>query len=292
MTARYLNVGCGSRFNRSWTNIDIQPSDADVQACNLLNGLPFENGSFDAVYHSHVLEHIKRSDVDHFLSECFRVLKPNGVLRVVVPDLENIARLYLQSINEMDEGNTEWESMHEWMILEMYDQVARDASGGEMKKFILKSNAKIQAFIKSRWGIEAEMLLNPIKKQNDKTLKNKTRTIKQESLRRPAHRMRNSIGRLNIKKWLARLLLGGEYERYQQDKLIVDFQNSGELHKWMYDRYSLKRLLLNAGFENFRVMEAWESNIENWKQQKLDLDESGNVFKPDSIFVEATRPLA
>ncbi len=54
-------------------------------------GIPFPDRSFDVVYHSHVLEHLSKSEASKFLKECSRVLRPQGVLRVVVPDLEEIA---------------------------------------------------------------------------------------------------------------------------------------------------------------------------------------------------------
>ncbi|MEM9703666.1 MAG: class I SAM-dependent methyltransferase, partial [Planctomycetota bacterium] len=58
-----------------------------VLAHDLRDPLPFEDGAYDFVYHSHVLEHFRPADVPAFLSECRRVLRPGGVLRVVVPDL-------------------------------------------------------------------------------------------------------------------------------------------------------------------------------------------------------------
>jgi predicted SAM-dependent methyltransferase len=291
MSARYLNVGCGSRFNRSWINVDIQPSDKDVKACNILNGLPFDEGHFDAVYNSHVIEHISKPDVVYFLAECFRVLKPDGVLRVVVPDLEQIASLYLQSLKDMDEGNSESESIHEWMVLEMYDQVVRDKSGGEMKHFLAESNDKTQAFIKERWGSEADMLFDAIKKASEPTDKHVTRRKKQKIYDRFITRMNGLSSKIDVKGLILKLLLGSEYETYKNNKVKIDFQKSGELHKWMYDRYSLKKLLLCAGFNDFRVMNAWESSIPDWNQQYLDVDENGRIYKPDSLFVEVKKPV-
>lgn len=288
MGAKYLNIGCGSRFNRSWTNVDMHPYDKDVQPCNILHGLPFNNECFDVVYHSHVLEHIRKSDVDKFLAECFRVLKPNGVLRVVIPDLEQIARLYIKSLNEMDKGNKDWGSNHEWMILELYDQVIRDVPGGEIKKYISASDEKTQTFIKERWGAEAERLIENIKKSNVKSLTKETVNFEQGILGKMSSRLRNNFS--NCKKCIAKLCLGQEYERYQNDKLKIEFLNSGELHKWMYDRYSLKKLLLDAGFYDFVVMDASTSNIPDWIHQGLDVDNKGNAYKPDSIFAEVKKP--
>jgi len=56
--------------------------------------LPWPDGSFRAVYTSHLLEHLYFETARTLLRECRRVLKPGGVLRVVVPDLEDIVRAY------------------------------------------------------------------------------------------------------------------------------------------------------------------------------------------------------
>jgi SAM-dependent methyltransferase len=55
---------------------------------DLARGIPFPDQSIDAVYHSHTLEHLDRATAKRFLSEVLRVLKPGGIHRIVVPDLE------------------------------------------------------------------------------------------------------------------------------------------------------------------------------------------------------------
>lgn len=58
--------------------------------------LPFEDNTFRLVYASHVLEHVPWFRTGFALSEAFRVLKPNGVLQVWVPDFEIIVQGYLK----------------------------------------------------------------------------------------------------------------------------------------------------------------------------------------------------
>src|SRR5690606_18378616 len=72
---------------------------------DLSKGIPYEDNSVDAVYHSHTLEHIDRNLDDPangpgllFTKECRRVLKPGGVLRIVVPDLERRCLAYVESL--------------------------------------------------------------------------------------------------------------------------------------------------------------------------------------------------
>src|SRR5207302_1827164 len=99
---------------------------------DVTSSLPFDDCHFDAVYHAHLLEHLPRERVPSFLGECFRVLKPGGVLRVVVPDLEQIARLYLESLEAAWDGDRDASQRYRWAMLEMYDQMVRERPGGAM----------------------------------------------------------------------------------------------------------------------------------------------------------------
>src|SRR5688572_15157705 len=54
----------------------------ELRRHDLRKGIPFEDGSVDAVYHSHMLEHIDRVAVPGFLGEVRRVLRPGGVHRI------------------------------------------------------------------------------------------------------------------------------------------------------------------------------------------------------------------
>jgi predicted SAM-dependent methyltransferase len=59
-------------------------------------GLPFRDNSVHGVYSSHLLEHLSVQDVRRLLTECYRVLKPGGALRLVVPSLEYAIQAYIQ----------------------------------------------------------------------------------------------------------------------------------------------------------------------------------------------------
>lgn len=117
-----LNLGCGTKTSPRTTNIDwsiharlrcnpigrrLAPlllnderralflSMDDVLVHDLKKGIPVPAASVDAVYHSHVLEHIDRDAVAGFFADIWRALKPGGVHRIVVPDLERHAHEYL-----------------------------------------------------------------------------------------------------------------------------------------------------------------------------------------------------
>ena len=93
------NLGCGSQICPDWINIDLVRTGPGVVAHDLSTGIPLPDASCEVVYHSHVLEHLRRPDARFFMRECFRVLKPGGILRVAVPDLEQICRQYLLALD-------------------------------------------------------------------------------------------------------------------------------------------------------------------------------------------------
>lgn len=96
----YLNLGCCNRYCLGWTNVDCVSHSSAVISHDLSKGIPFKDASFQVVYHSHLLEHFSKNCGQGLLLECFRVLKPGGIIRVAVPDLERIVREYLNAFED------------------------------------------------------------------------------------------------------------------------------------------------------------------------------------------------
>lgn len=94
-----LQIGCGKVYlprENGWTNLDIFSSvNADVYAD--MAALPFDPGTFDLIYASHVLEHSHRSTVLAILSHWRHLLKPGGILRLAVPNFAAIVDRYQQT---------------------------------------------------------------------------------------------------------------------------------------------------------------------------------------------------
>jgi predicted SAM-dependent methyltransferase len=135
---RLLNLGCGNNFHKDWINIDFNKTDECVITHNLFEGMPCPDLFFDVLYHSHVLEDFNKEESKSFICECFRVLKADGIRRIAVPDLETIAKEYLSNLNRAVNHKNNAEFNYEWVILEMYDQTVRKASGGEMAKYFYR----------------------------------------------------------------------------------------------------------------------------------------------------------
>jgi SAM-dependent methyltransferase len=279
-----LNLGCGRRYNPDWTNVDFSSTGEGVIAHNLNQNIPFPDESFDIVYHSHLLEHFSKTNAEFFLQECYRVLCPQGVLRIAVPDLEQIARTYLTALEKASAGSKEWHYNYEWILLEMYDQTVRNQPGGGMAAYLSRNNLPNKEFIMKRLGSKANKLIETArhryqKSQVKEARENLPKRIAKQLyyvLRYPHYRRES----------LLTLLLGSEYEALQ----IGRFRQSGEVHQWMYDRYSLSVLLNKIGLENVKQCSATDSYIPNWESWNLDTEPDGSIYKPDSLYMEGIKP--
>jgi predicted SAM-dependent methyltransferase len=89
-----VNLGCGYRPMKGWVNVDRARGPEVQVVWNLTEGLPFPKSSCSAVFSEHFIEHISKEDAARFLSECYRVLKTGGVLRISTPDAEQFLRSY------------------------------------------------------------------------------------------------------------------------------------------------------------------------------------------------------
>lgn len=88
---------------------------------------------FDVIYHSQVLEHFTKDQAEFFIKECYRILKPKGIIRIVVPDLENIISEYTRLLNENLKSPSDLSiANYEWIMKELFDQTIRNGSGGKM----------------------------------------------------------------------------------------------------------------------------------------------------------------
>jgi SAM-dependent methyltransferase len=247
----YLNLACGTRTDWSWNNLDFSPyatlrhyprlarlmealgflsaerkqrlseTDPEIIRWNLARGVPFPADTFDVVYHSHFFEHLPRPAAKTFLAECRRVLKPGGVLRMVLPDLEAIVLMYIHAVGELDRGSSRTAALnHEQAIFELFDQMVRSESSGTKQQ----QNA--------------------------------------------------------VKRAIEKLLRGGA------DK-------TGENHRWMYDRHSLRLLLDDVGFEDIRQHSPETSSIREWDEfAYLDRNPDGTPYKQHSLYLEARKEMS
>jgi predicted SAM-dependent methyltransferase len=129
-----INLGCGLAVTTNWVNIDgslnaLFSSLPSIlypviyhytgakryysceEYCDLMsnhvflhheltNGIPYNDYLIDYIYSSHFLEHLSKNKAQELLRESFRVLKKDGVIRLVVPDLQYAISLYAEGKKE------------------------------------------------------------------------------------------------------------------------------------------------------------------------------------------------
>ena len=79
-------------------------------------------------------------------------------------------------------------------------------------------------------------------------------------------------------------------KKYIETWKIGSFRQSGEVHQWMYDQYSLGALLTHIGCTDVEKQTAATSKLPGFAAFELDARANGVVFKPDSLFMEAVKP--
>ena len=240
-----LNLACGTRMDWSWNNVDFSPYarltryrrlsrllyragalspqryqrlcdvDPEIVAWDLRRGIPFADDTFDVVYHSHFLEHLERHAATIFLAECYRVLRPGGTIRIVVPDLQLLVSAYDRALRDCERGEPTAPAAHEHWTRELFDQMVRTEVSGTLEQ----------------------------------------------------------------KPWM----------RTVEGWLRTDASAAGELHRWMYDQYSLGRLLASLSFRNVRKESAHTSRIRDWGTFLLDVAADGTPCKPYSLYIEASK---
>jgi predicted SAM-dependent methyltransferase len=270
----YLNVGCGKKFNPQWQNVDMVSHSPHVRQANLLKGIPYPTNQFDVVYHSQVLEHFPKDAAPDFIAECYRILKPGGILRIVLPDLQNIITEYQKQLAILKENPTpEAQANYDWIMLELFDQTVRNSTGGLMADYLRKPEHANEEYLKHRIGFVGSQIRNKYTETTGQKLK---RTFKEMG----ALKLATLLWSTAKNKFLGSLL----GEKYR----IGAFRNGGEIHYWMYDEYSLGKLLKDTGFSSVKVQNPHTSDIKDWAKYELDIKD-GMVYDPTSLFMEAIK---
>jgi predicted SAM-dependent methyltransferase len=108
-----LHVGCGRHILLGWLNTnDYSPDPTDptlpIYCFDATQKFPFADGTFAYVFSEHMIEHISYSAGLHVLSECLRVLKPLGVLRLSTPDLDFLLDLHRPDKSPLQREYIRW----------------------------------------------------------------------------------------------------------------------------------------------------------------------------------------
>ena len=122
---RKLHLGCFDQVYYGWVNTDVTPHIFisripglalilfkfgllsgqrykqhkqgvfhSIRYLNVTKKFPYADSTFDYVFSTHLLEHLYPQQANFCINETFRVLKREGVVRIVVPDLDRIVQNY------------------------------------------------------------------------------------------------------------------------------------------------------------------------------------------------------
>jgi predicted SAM-dependent methyltransferase len=96
IAVKRLNWGCGHHGEPGWINSDQKEGFGIEISGDIRDGLPLDSDSMDYIVSIHALPEVPYPDLVPVLQELRRVLKPNGVLRLALPDLNRGIQAYLQ----------------------------------------------------------------------------------------------------------------------------------------------------------------------------------------------------
>ncbi len=89
-----LHWGCGQFTTTGWTNVDIKKFPGIDYACDIREGLPMKDNTFDYIVTQHAINDMPVYDIFKSLKELYRVLKPGGHLRLSVADFDIAIKAY------------------------------------------------------------------------------------------------------------------------------------------------------------------------------------------------------
>lgn len=124
----HAQYGCGFSNPQGWLNFDASPTlriqktpiigsilksrlnvlfPENIKYGDILKGLPLDENSMQGMYCSHILEHLSFYDCKLAVKNSYKYLKPGGIFRCVVPDIEYMARKYITELDQNleDAGN-------------------------------------------------------------------------------------------------------------------------------------------------------------------------------------------
>ena len=122
--ANYINLGSGNSYVNNFINVDFFGNKMIDYGMDLRFPFKIETNSIDGIFSEHTFEHLSHLEVDNALSQCYRILKPEAKIRIIVPDLSILIERYCSN-------DDEW--FQKW-----HDLVLEDPSRHYMKKYFTK----------------------------------------------------------------------------------------------------------------------------------------------------------
>ena len=184
--------------------------------------------------------------------------------------MEELARTYLQHLDKLKSNDDADEvNKYNWIRIEIFDQIVRDHSGGEMKDFVMRCDESMKTYLLERIGYTFSSF---------------------SASKQFEHNSSSMSGLLRVLKKVPKKLVRMISDRTEsRTKRIGRFRQSGEVHRYMHDVYSLSRLLKGEGFSSITRVDPYISAISDWGMYELDVIK-GQPDAPLALYVEAKKP--
>ena len=135
MPIKALHLGCGTNLLEGWLNTDII-AHGSIMALDASRQFPIEDRALDFIFTEHMFEHLSYESGKSMLHECYRTLKPGGVLRLTMPALEFLIKLYNEPETELHQRYARW-SLQQFAPQMYADRVKR---GNSMSMAMIMNN--------------------------------------------------------------------------------------------------------------------------------------------------------
>ncbi len=172
----FINLGSG--YDHEYDNENILNCDfftgeffnifkkKKIFFIDLRYNLPFHDNSFAGVFSEHTIEHLYPSEACNLIKEVFRILKKDGIFRIVVPDLKKYIDYYIDSKNSTLDKNFSTGCEAIWNISQNFEH--KSLWDAEWLKLNLEksgfSYCKIQSF---KQGDIKELLIDKESRKNE-----------------------------------------------------------------------------------------------------------------------------
>lgn len=114
-----LNLGCGSKIKKDYINVDTNPPEfwrfshynpdgggtIVIKHDALEIGNRWSDNTFDEIFSEFMFEHFSPADISKMLYICWKLLKPQGILKIVVPD-------FIKAIEYFEDNPYTWSSVN------------------------------------------------------------------------------------------------------------------------------------------------------------------------------------
>ena len=100
MQLKKIHLACGNNIFNDWENYDFINNHEKIKFIDLTKKLPFDSNTINFIYFEHALEHFDEVDGYELLKEFFRILKKDGIARIISPSLDTYIKRFLEWEND------------------------------------------------------------------------------------------------------------------------------------------------------------------------------------------------